>query len=222
MESLWSQVDDYLAAHLVPGDEALDNALATSAAAGLPAINVTATQGKLLQLLARACRARRILELGTLGAYSTIWLGRGLPADGELFTLEIDPAHAAVARHNIERAGLADRVSVVLGAASDTLAKLVSDGVEPFDFVFIDADKANIDTYFTASLQLSRVGTVIVVDNVVRKGDVIDAASEDVNVRGVRRLFDLLANEPRVSCTALQTVGGKGYDGLILALVASL
>jgi predicted O-methyltransferase YrrM len=219
METLWAQVDEYLAERLTPSDTALDTALATSAAAGLPAISVTATQGKLLQLLAQMRGARRILELGTLGGYSTIWLGRALPPDGELLTLEIDPTHAAVARHNIDRAGLADRVQVVLGPASETLAKLAADRVEPFDFVFIDADKANIDAYFEASLALSRPGTAIVVDNVVRKGRVIDAETDDANVLGVRRLFERLANEPRVSSTAVQTVGGKGYDGFILSIV---
>jgi predicted O-methyltransferase YrrM len=220
LEPLWAQVDDYLAQHLAPSDAALDNALETSAAAGLPAISVTATQGKLLQLLAQMQGARRILELGTLGGYSTIWMGRALPPDGELTTLEIDPTHAAVARHNIDRAGLADRVHVVLGPASETLAKLAADRVEPFDLVFIDADKANIDAYFEASLPLSRPGTVIVVDNVVRKGNVVDAESEDANVRGVRRLIDKLSGDSRVSSTAVQTVGAKGYDGFILSIVA--
>ena len=220
LEPLWAQVDDYLAQHLAPSDAALDNALETSAAAGLPAISVTATQGKLLQLLAQMQGARRILELGTLGGYSTIWMGRALPPDGELMTLEIDPTHAAVARHNIDRAELADRVHVVLGPASETLAKLAADRVEPFDLVFIDADKANIDAYFEASLPLSRPGTVIVVDNVVRKGNVVDAESEDANVRGVRRLIEKLAGDSRVSSTAVQTVGGKGYDGFILSIVA--
>ena len=219
METLWTEVDEYLAQHLSPSDAALDNALATSAAAGLPPINVTPTQGKLLQLLAQMQNARRILELGTLGGYSTIWMGRALPADGELMTLEIDPTHAAVARHNIDRAGLGDRVHVVLGPASETLAKLASDGIEPFDLVFIDADKANIDAYFEASLPLSRPGTVIVVDNVVRKGHVVDAETEDASVRGVRRLIDHLSQDSRVSSTAVQTVGGTGYDGFILSVV---
>ncbi len=219
MEQLWAQVDEFLAQHLTPSDAALENALVTSAAAGLPAISVTATQGKLLQLLVQMRGARRILELGTLGGYSTIWMGRALPADGELLTLEIDPTHAAVARHNIDRAGLADRVQVVLGPARETLAKLAADRVEPFDFVFIDADKANIDAYFEASLALSRPGTVIVVDNVIRQGHVVEAESDDANVRGVRRLFDKLSRESRVSSTAVQTVGGKGYDGFILSVV---
>lgn len=219
MESIWSQVDDYLVQQLAPQDDVLDGALATSAAAGLPAISVTATQGKLLQLLARMQGAERILELGTLGGYSTIWLGRALPPDGELVTLEIDPAHAAVAHHNVERAGLADRVTLLLGAARDTLARLIDDGTEPFDLIFIDADKPNIDAYFAAALRLSHPGTVIVVDNVIRQGKVVDANSDDESVRGVRRLMEYLAREPRVSSTAMQTVGSKGYDGFILALV---
>lgn len=219
MESLWNQVDEYFGGQLTPQDHALEEALATSAAAGLPAIAVTATQGKLLELLARITGARRILELGTLGGYSSIWMGRALPPDGDLVTVEIDPAHAAVARRNIDRAGLSDRVRVVLGPASDILATLATDGSEPFDLIFIDADKPRIDAYFEASLKLSRVGTVIVVDNVVRKGDVIDAASDDASVRGVRRLVNLLSRESRVSSTAVQTVGSKGYDGFILALV---
>jgi predicted O-methyltransferase YrrM len=221
IESVWSQVDEYFDQAFGLHDVALDEALATSDAAGLPAIAVTPTQGKLLQLIARLIGARRILELGTLGGYSTIWLGRALPPDGELFSLEIDPSHAAVARHNIDRAGLSDRVSVVLGPANDTLAKLAADRVEPFDFIFIDADKPRIDSYFEASLRLSRLGTVIVADNVVRKGEVIDAASTDENVQGVRRLVDLISGERRVSSTALQTVGAKGYDGFIMAVVTS-
>jgi predicted O-methyltransferase YrrM len=221
MESTWNQVDAYLDRELGLRDSALDDAMATSAAAGLPPISVTPTQGKLLHLLARMVDARRILELGTLGGYSSIWLGRALPADGEMLSLEIDPSHAAVARHNLDRAGLADRVTVVLGPASDTLAKLIADGSDPFDFIFIDADKARIDAYFEASLRLSKLGTVIVVDNVVRQGNVIDAESEDESVRGVRRLVELLAGESRVSATAVQTVGSKGYDGFILAVVTA-
>src|SRR5262249_20147875 len=162
---------------------------------------------KFLQLLATMHRAKRILELGTLGGYSTIWMGRALPADGELLSLEIDASHAAVARQNIARAGLGDRVNVVLGAASETMARLVADGVAPFDLIFIDADKPRIDEYVARSLELSRAGTVIVVDNVVRKGEVINDESEDDSVRGVRRLIDSLSRDARVSCTAMQTVG---------------
>jgi predicted O-methyltransferase YrrM len=219
MEQLWTDVDGYFDHALAQPDAVLDYALATSAEAGLPPISVTPTQGKFLQLLATVQGAQRILELGTLGGYSTIWLGRALPAEGELLSLEIDPSHAAVARHNIARAGLEDRVSVVLGPASETMAKLVDDGVEPFDLIFIDADKPRIDEYFQRSLELSRAGAVIVIDNVVRKGEVINDESEDASVQGVRRLIHLLSRETRVSCTAMQTVGSKGYDGFILAVV---
>jgi predicted O-methyltransferase YrrM len=219
MEQLWTDVDGYFDHELAQPDAVLDHALATSAEAGLPPISVTPTQGKFLHLLATVQGAQRILELGTLGGYSTIWLGRALPADGELLSLEIDPSHAAVARHNIARAGLEDRVSIVLGPATETLAKLVDDGVEPFDLIFIDADKPRIDEYFQRSLELSRPGAVIVVDNVVRKGEVINDESEDASVRGVRRLIHMLSREARVSCTAMQTVGSKGYDGFIIAVV---
>jgi predicted O-methyltransferase YrrM len=218
-ERIWSRVDEYLDERLASNDQTLVDALATSADAGLPAINVTATQGKLLALLVQIAGAARVLELGTLGGYSTIWMARALPVDGELVTVEVDPKHAAVARHNVDRAGLADRVRVVLGAASDALGVLASDGTEPFDLIFIDADKARIDEYFKASLRISKPGTVIVIDNVIRAGAVIDADSDDASVRGVRRLMDALSREPRVSSTAVQTVGGKGYDGFILARV---
>jgi predicted O-methyltransferase YrrM len=221
MEPLWDKVDDYFAQHLAPSDDVLREALAASAAAGLPAISVTATQGKLLHLLARLCGARRILEIGTLGGFSAIWMARALPPGGQLITLEIDPAHAEVARRNLARAGLSDRVQVWLAPAAASLAKLAADHVEPFDLVFIDADKASSDSYFLAALDLSRSGTVIVVDNVVRKGDVIDSESTDVNVLGIRRLTELLAREPRVSATAIQTVGSKGYDGFVVALVTA-
>jgi predicted O-methyltransferase YrrM len=222
MEPLWDKVDEYFAEHLSPPDAILDAALAASTAAGLPAISVTPSQGKLLQLLAQLRGARRILEVGTLAGYSTIWMGRALPPDGELITLEIDPTHAAVARENLERAGLSDRVEVRVAPAAESLAKLVTDRVQPFDLVFIDADKASIDSYFVAALGLSRAGTVIVVDNVARKGEVIDAKSADASVQGVRRLVDLLSRDRRVSATAIQTVGSKGYDGLIIAVVSAV
>ena len=219
MESLWNQVDEYFHGQLDAADAALDEALAASAAAGLPAISVTPSQGKLLQLLARIRKARRILEIGTLGGYSTIWMARALPPGGRLISLEIEALNAEVARRNIDRAGLSDRVEVWLAPAAASLARLATDRVEPFDLIFIDADKASNDAYFRSSLGLSRAGTIIVVDNVVRKGDVIDADTEDASVRGVRRLAELIRNEPRVSATAIQTVGSKGYDGFILALV---
>lgn len=218
-QEVWTAVDGYIGEMLVPSDPALDAALRASAEAGLPAINVSAAQGKLLHVLARALGARRILEVGTLGGYSAIWLGRALPEGGRLITLEIDPKHAEVARGNIERAGLSDRVEVRLGRALDTLPKIATEGVGPFDFVFIDADKPRNADYFEWAVKLSRGGTLIVVDNVVRDGRVIDAKSEDVNVQGVRRLLDVMAAEKGVESTAVQTVGVKGYDGLAIAVV---
>jgi predicted O-methyltransferase YrrM len=203
----------------VQPDAVLDQALAASVAAGLPAISVSPAQGKLLHILARLAGARRILELGTLGGYSTIWLARALPADGRLVTVESEPKHAAVALGNIERAGLADRVTIVTGRAADVLRQLTDRGEEPFDLVFVDADKASIPEYFELSFGLTRPGSVIVVDNVVRRGAVIDAVSDDPSVRGVRRFNELLSREPRVSATTIQTVGSKGYDGLTIALV---
>jgi predicted O-methyltransferase YrrM len=221
MEPLWQQVDKYFAERLALSDDVLDAALAASIDAGLPPIGVTPHLGKLLQLLAQVQGARRILEVGTLAGYSTIWMGRALPPDGELITLEIDPAHAAVARQNIERAALSDRVHVWLGPAKESLAKLSASHVTPFDLIFIDADKASIDAYFGAALQLSRVGTIIVLDNVVRNGEVINAESDDANILGVRRLTEILSRERRVSVTAIQTVGSKGYDGFAFAVVTA-
>ncbi len=204
---------------LAPNDAALDGALAASTAAQLPAINVAPNQGKLLQLLARLCGARRILEIGTLGGYSTIWLARALPDDGRLVTLEIDPRHAEVARASFVRASLADKIELRVGPAADSLPRLSDERAGPFDLIFIDADKASTAEYFSWALRLARVGSVIVVDNVVRDGAVIDADSNDAAVQGVRRFFERLAAEPRVSATALQTVGAKGYDGLAIAVV---
>jgi predicted O-methyltransferase YrrM len=221
MDATWTNVDDYFASQLTPADDVLTAALADSAAAGLRPISVTAPQGKLLHLFARMIHARRILEIGTLGGYSTIWLARALPADGKLVTLEIDPAAAAVARRNLARAGLADRVELMLAPASESLRELAADGAEPFDLVFIDADKASSDRYFLAALDLCRVGSIIVVDNVVRDGAVADAESTDPDILGIRRLIDLLPRERRVEATAVQTVGSKGYDGFLLARVAS-
>jgi predicted O-methyltransferase YrrM len=220
-EELWTAVDRYLGDLLAPGDPALEEALVTSAAAGLPAINVSPVQGKLLHLLARAIGARNILEIGTLGGYSTIWLARALPEGGRLISLEADPRHAEVARANIARAGLQAIVEVRLGMALDTLPGLAAERTEPFDFVFIDADKPNNEAYFDWALKLSRPGSIIVVDNVVREGEVIDADSDSSTVQGVRRLLGRLAAEPRVGATAIQTVGAKGYDGFAIALVTS-
>jgi predicted O-methyltransferase YrrM len=217
----WATVDHYIADRLFASDQALDEALRTSAEAGLPAINVAPNQGKLLHLLARIQGAKTILEIGTLGGYSTIWLARALPPGGRLVTLELDPKHAEVARANIARAGLTDVVDLRLGRALETLPKIESEGLGPFDLVFIDADKPSNADYFAWAMKLTRKGSAIIVDNVVRKGAVADAASEDANVRGARRLFDAIAAEPRVSATALQTVGGKGYDGFAIALVVA-
>jgi predicted O-methyltransferase YrrM len=217
----WTAVDRYITDTLLSPDAALEAALKTSADAGLPSINVTPNQGKLLQLLAQAQGARNILEVGTLGGYSTIWLARALPAGGRLITLEFDPKHAEVARANLARAGLADVVELRVGPALETLPQLAVERRGPFDFIFIDADKTNYPGYFTWALKLSRRGTVIVADNVVRKGAVIDAASQDPNVQGVRRFHELVAAGPRVSATAIQTVGSKGYDGFTLMIVTT-
>jgi predicted O-methyltransferase YrrM len=218
-QELWTAVDRYIADVIVPSDPSLDAALAASDAAGLPSIQVSAPQGKFLSLLASIRGARKILELGTLGGYSTIWLARALPSGGRLITLEAEPKHAEVARSNIARAGFGDVVQVRLGRALDTLPLLAQEGAGPFDFVFIDADKANIPDYFEWSLKLTRPGSVIVVDNVVRKGNVVDPTSTDVNVQGVRRFNQQLAKTKRVSATTVQTVGSKGYDGFTLAVV---
>lgn len=215
----WAEVDAYLVGTLHQPDPALDAALDTSDAAGLPAINVAPNQGKLLQLLARAVGARRILEIGTLGGYSTIWLARALPPDGELLTLEIDPTHAEVARANLDRAGVGDRAEIRLGPAHDTLRALRREGAGPFDLTFVDADKEGNADYVDQAVRLSRPGSLIVVDNVVRGGAVADEASTDPRVRGVRRLHEALAADPRVSATAVQTVGSKGWDGLTVVLV---
>ena len=219
MTERWTEVDDYLVDRLVPTDEALDAALAASDAAGLRAINVTPAQGRFLNLLARIAGARRILEVGTLGGYSTIWLARALPADGRLVSLEIDPATAEVARSNLARAGLDGVAEVQVGRAIDLLPALA--GESPYDLVFIDADKPSNPDYLQWALRLTRPGSVIIVDNVVRDGAVADAASDDPMVLGTRRMMDLVAAEPRLDATALQTVGAKGYDGFLLALVTS-
>ena len=219
LEQTWTSVDEYFDQHLVLSDDVLEAALHDSDAAGLPAINVTPAQGRFLALLARVMRARRILEIGTLGGYSTIWMARELPADGALITLEISSKNAAVAQRNIERAGLSGRTTILVGPASDSLNRLTADRTEPFDLVFIDADKERSLEYFDAALALTRTGSVIIVDNVVRKGAIIDAATGDSMVQGMRRLVEHLTHERRVSATAIQTVGSKGYDGFILAVV---
>ena len=218
-QELWSKVDEYIVNLLVPSEPALDAALRASTEAGLPAINVAPNQGKLLSLLASIQGARHVLEIGTLGGYSSIWLARALPANGRLVTLELDPKHAQVAQRNLERAGLADRVEIRVGRALDTLPALAREGLPPFDFTFIDADKQSIPEYFEWALKLSLPGSVIVVDNVVRKGAVADPDSMDLNVQGVRRFNELVARTPGVSATAIQTVGSKGYDGFTLIRV---
>lgn len=218
-QALWTAVDHYIGDMLVKADPVLDAVLESSAAAGLPAINVAPNQGKLLQLLARSIGARNILEVGTLGGYSTIWLARALPAGGRVVTLEIDPKHAEVARANFAHAGLAGAIELRVGRALDSLHRLSDEGHGPFDFVFIDADKPSIPDYFTWAIKLTRRGSLIVIDNVVRNGAVADAASTDPNVLGVRRLNAIMAADSRVSATAIQTVGVKGYDGLAIALV---
>jgi predicted O-methyltransferase YrrM len=224
-DDLWSAIDDYIDARLLDRDPSFDWVLASSEAAGLPSIAVTPSQGKLLELLARIHKARSILELGTLGGYSTIWLARALPKDGRLVTLEREPSYAEVAKANIADAGLAELVELRVGPALETLPGLHAEGVGPFDLIFIDADKQNYPGYLEWSLKLSRPGTVIVGDNVVRAGAILDPKADDPSfgdggtAAGVRRFYDLLAGEPRVSATAIQTVGAKGHDGFVLALV---
>ncbi|GAA1302856.1 O-methyltransferase [Streptomyces sanglieri] len=215
----WTEVDDYFNGLLVGPDEALDAAVEASDGAGLPAMQVAANQGKLLNLLARLQGARTVLEIGTLGGYSTIWLARALPEGGKVVTLEADPVYAEVARANIERAGLADVVEIRVGRALDTLPEMAEEGCGPFDVVFIDADKPSNPDYLAWSLKLTRPGSLIVADNVVRDGEVVDGTSDDPKVQGVRRFTELVAAEPTLSATALQTVGSKGYDGLMMALV---
>jgi predicted O-methyltransferase YrrM len=217
----WAAVDDYIGAHFTAHDSALDAALAHADAAGLPPIQVAPNQGKLLHVLARSINARHILELGTLGGYSTIWLARALPPDGALVTCELDPKHAHIARENVDRAGVGGLVDIRIGRALDTLDALAGEARPPFDFVFIDADKVNTPAYFERVLTMTRVGAMIIVDNVIRKGDVIDADSDDASVQGMRRFFEQAGQNPCVVITAVQTVGSKGYDGLAVALVVS-
>ncbi|WP_128290333.1 O-methyltransferase [Afifella aestuarii] len=216
----WQAVDSYLEATVVGSDDALRAALAANEAAGLPAIDVSPAQGKLLHLLARMAGAKRILEIGTLGGYSTIWLARALPDDGRLVSLEAAEEHAGVARANIASAGLAEKVEIRVAPALETLPRLVEEGEGPFDFIFIDADKPNNPAYLKWALKLSRSGTVILGDNVVRDGKVRDPQSSEPGVVGTRRFLEMIGEEPRLSATAIQTVGAKGWDGFVLALVA--
>jgi predicted O-methyltransferase YrrM len=218
-QELWSAVDQYIDDELALTDSILAAALAANAEGGLPAIDVTAAQGKLLYMLARLANARRILEIGTLGGYSTIWMARALPADGKLITLEFDPKHAAVAKSNVERAGFSRIVEVRVGAALDSLPAIEAEKGGPFDLFFIDADKVNNPNYFEWAIKLSRRGSVIVVDNVVREGGLADATSEDAAIRASRKVTELLGSDPRVDGTVIQTVGTKGYDGFAVAMV---
>ncbi len=215
----WSNVDAYIVERLVPSDAALDAALEANKAAGLPPIDVSPAQGKFLRLVARMVGARRVLEIGALGGYSTIWLARALPADGLVVTLEAAPEHAQVARRNIERAGLAGKVDLRVGPALETLPKLESEKQAPFDLIFIDADKRSNPEYLAWALRLARSGAAIVVDNVVRDGAIVDPARGDPDIVGIRRFYDMLAKEPRLDATALQTVGVKGWDGFAIAIV---
>jgi predicted O-methyltransferase YrrM len=225
---LWTAIDGYISDQLLPPDAALDAALAAGEAARLPPIAITPNQGKMLELLARIHGAHSILELGTLGGYSTIWLARALPEGGRLITLERDPGYAEIARANISRAGLADTVQIRVGPALETLPKLREEGVGPFDLIFIDADKQNYPGYLEWSLKLSRIGTLIIGDNVVRAGAILDPEAETAGygdggvAAGVRRFYEMLATDSRVSSTAIQTVGAKGHDGFALALVTAL
>ena len=218
-EDQWTEVDRYFSEQLIPSDPILESALDASAAAGLPAISVSPNQGRFLQILAQILGARSILEIGTLGGYSTIWLARGLRAGGHLVTLEVDAKHAEVAQRNISRAGLEDTVELRLGSAVETLPQLSAEGRGPFDLIFIDADKPNIPAYFEWALKLSHPGTLIVVDNVVRDGAVVEADSTDPSVQGVRRFIEQLGAESGASGTVIQTVGIKGYDGFAIVLV---
>lgn len=217
MTDSWDRVDTYIGEKLIGDDAILAAALAHNAENGLPPIDVSAAQGKMLYLLAQMAGARRILEIGTLGGYSTIWLARALPDDGVLVTLEVDHKHARVAQADLDRAGLSDRAEIRVGPALDSLAAMTD--VAPFDFVFIDADKQSNVDYVAEAIRLGRSGTTIIVDNVVREGGILDPASNDPGVLGTRALFDFLQSDPRIDATAVQTVGAKGWDGFVLACV---
>jgi predicted O-methyltransferase YrrM len=219
MKELWAAVDRYFGGLLAPEDEALTASIEANREAGLPSIDVPALLGKFLHLMVRVRGARNVLEIGTLGGYSTIWLARALPAGGQLVTLEIDPRHAEIARHNLERAGVLERVQITIGPAIDSLSALYEGAVEPFDLIFIDADKKSLPEYLEWSLKLSRPGTVIIADNVVRDGKVLDADSADADIQGVRRMTEMMASNPRLNATAIPTVGARGYDGFAIAMV---
>jgi predicted O-methyltransferase YrrM len=218
-EKLWSDVDTYIVEKLLPADPVMIEVLAANRKGGLPAIDVSAAQGRFLELLVRITGARKILEIGTLGGYSTIWMARGMPADGRILTLEYSKMHALVARGNFQKADLADRIELRIGAALDTLPGVEADGLGPFDLIFIDADKPNNPNYLEWAVKLSRKGTVIVLDNVVRDGAIVDVDGADPSITGTRKAFDFLGTHPRLKATALQTVGAKGYDGFAIAVV---
>ena len=218
-DECWGEVDAYLENRLHAAGDGLVEVLAANAAAGLPAIDISPLHGKLLHLLARMAQARRALEIGTLGGYSTIWLARALPEDGRVVTLEAEPRHAAVARENYRRAGVLGKIDLRVGRAVETLPKLADEGLPPFDLVFIDADKPNNPAYLDWALKLSRPGTVIVVDNVVRDGRILQDGTDDATVNGVRRMFDIMHDDARLTATAVQTVGAKGWDGFAVAVV---
>jgi len=218
-EDLWGEVDKYITATIPHNDAALEAAIEANRAGGLPAIDVSAPQGKLLHLLTMVTGARRVLEVGTLGGYSTIWMARALPADGRIVTLEYAAKHAEVARKNLDAAGVGGKVEIRVGAAVDSLEQLAREGVAPFDLIFIDADKKNNPVYVQWALKLARRGTIIIVDNVIRDGKVVDAKSADADIQGTRAMFELVGREPRLTATAIQTVGGKGYDGFVIAVV---
>ena len=217
----FAQVDPYIAAHFAPGDPVLQATEQSIADAGMPVISVSANQGKFLQMLAVLCRANKILELGALGGYSTIWLARALPEGGKLTSIELDPEYAAVARKNIALAGLSDKVDIRIGKGLDVLPQLEAEGAGPFDLIFIDADKPPYAEYFQHALRLSRPGTLIIADNVIREGQVLDPHSPDEKVAGVQRFNEMLATEPRVTATILQTIGVKEWDGMALAVVTA-
>lgn len=219
MNSVWEQVDEYIVDRLCPNDRVLDEVIVANRKADLPEIDVTANQGKFLQLLVQIKGAKRILEIGTLGAYSTIWMARGLSEGGRIITLELSPHHAEVAKKNIARAGLEQTIEVRTGDALEQLAQMEKEGVEPFDLIFIDADKPNNPNYLRWALHFSRPGTVIVGDNVIRNGEIADRHSTDPRVQGVRTFYDMLSGHPNISATALQTVGSKGYDGFMIGIV---
>lgn len=219
LTDVWKKVDGFFTDALIPADAVLEAALAANRKADLPEIDVTPLQGKFLDLLIRATGAKRVLEMGTLGGYSTIWMARAVGTNGKVVTLELDERHAEIAQRNFDRAGVTDRVELRVGPASESLAALVAEQAAPFDFVFIDADKARYPDYIQLSLKLSRPGTLVIADNVVRDGKVIDPENPDPNIQGVRKFTELVAAEPRLSTTVLQTVGSKGYDGFAIAIV---